>query len=358
MKRNRWQILTVMLIACNLIPAFAQPDYVAIESRVDRSKITIGDRIRYSVIVTHGDSIQVEMPEYGLNLGAFEILDFEDPEPQRVDDKIIQTRDFIISTFDVGEYEIPPVGVRFAALGDSNWQELKTEAITIEVESLKPSEEGDIRDIKPPYEIERNWANIIRISVAAVVLVLIGVLIYYFIRQRRAGKSLIPRREKPPRPPHELALEALDALLQSDLLEKQAVKQFYIELSDIIRTYIEGRYFILAMEMTTSQLLGHMKSAQIENDVIDMVQTFLEQCDFVKFAKYRPEKEEIESNVKLAYDIVHQTKILPQFQLEDNGTDETPLTDKAETRMDAVASTVAEPEQPSDDGPEKEVAAS
>ncbi|MBN2012392.1 hypothetical protein JW960_23890 [candidate division KSB1 bacterium] len=320
MKWYRCLILAGLLFVFIALPVRGNSGSIAIESKVDRAKMTIGDRVRYSIIVTHGDSIQVEMPEFGINLGAFEILDYNDHDPKRVDDQFVQERDYIISTFDVGEFEIPPVAVRFTAVGDSNSQELKTEIIKIEVESLKPSEEGDIHDIKPPYEIERNWSNIIRLNAAALTLILIGVLIFYIIKRRREGKSLLPMREKPPRPPHEIALEALDNLVKSTLLADGEVKQFYIELSDIIRTYIEGRYFIIALEMTTDQLIDNIRQSNVETDVIAQVRDFLATCDFVKFAKYRPGQDESVAAVKQAYDIINSTMLLPQFEEADSDT--------------------------------------
>jgi hypothetical protein len=317
MKWFRCQILTGLLIVLGNLPLWGEPGSISIESKVDRAKITIGDRVRYSIIVTHGDSVKVEMPEFGLNLGAFEILDYNDHDPVRQNDQIVQIRDYIISTFDVGEYEIPAVAVQFTVAGDTARKELKTESIKINVESLKPSETGDIRDIKPPFEIERDWKSIIRISAAALAIILIGILIFYFIKRRREGKSLLPMREKPARPSHEVALEALDNLVKSSLLADGELKQFYIQLSDIIRTYVEGRYFIIALEMTTGQLISTMRQSNIESEVIQLIENFLVTCDFVKFAKYRPTQEETDVIVTQAYDIVNTTKLLPQFEATD-----------------------------------------
>jgi len=289
---------------------FGQPGSISLESKVDRAKITIGDRIIYTILITRDEQVTVELPEFGANLGAFEILDYNDPEPQKLNGNIVQTRQYTVSTFDIGEYEIPPVTIRYSTTGDTTWKELSTEKIKIEVESLKPSEAGDIRDIKPPLELKRDYKNLIRMAIVIVCLLLIALLIYYFIKRRRAGKSLLPLRTKPPRPAHEVALEELDKLVQSDLLKKGKVKQFYIIISEIIRRYIEGRYKLIAIEMTTTQLIQNMQVENIEPSIIDIVAEFLHRCDFVKFAKYIPRDEENEDNIQQAYEIVHRTKIV------------------------------------------------
>ena len=315
MNRILWNLFLVLMW---IGPGFSQQGSVSIESKVDRAKITIGDRITYSIIVTKDENIVVEMPDVGANLGAFEILQFNDPEPQKTDGKIVQAREFTISTFDVGEYEIPPVVIHFSTGADTVWQELTTEKIKIEVESLKPSEAGDVRDIKFPLELERDIKTIIRLIAAGVIILLIGILIYYFIKRRKQGNSLIPKRVKPPKPPHEIALHELGRLVKSNLIAKGAVKQFYIQLSEIIRKYIEGRYYVVALEMTTMQLIRNMEQIDIENGVIELTSVFLESCDLVKFAKYKPTDQENQIAIQQAYDFVNKTKILP-LEIEENG---------------------------------------
>ena len=312
---------TVLWILLCIQIGFSQQGSISVESKVDRAKITIGDRITYSIIITKDEDVEVEFPEFGANLGSFEILGYNDPEPIKRDGKIALTKEYIISTFVTGEFEIPPATVRFSMKSDTTWQELSTESIKIVVESLQPSEEGDIRDIKSPLELERDYTRLIRIGAVVLVLLLIAVLIYYLIRRRRAGKSLIPIREKPPRPPHEIALDDLDKLTKSDLFEKGEIKLFYIEISDIIRRYIEGRFYIVAVEMTTTELLQNMNEAEIDEDIVQMVAEFLHQCDFVKFAKYIPDDDEHDKTIRLAYDIVNTTKIVIK---EDSPPEESP----------------------------------
>lgn len=283
---------------------------VALEARVDRSKITIGDLIKYSIIVTHGEKVTVELPELGANLGAFEIRDYQDLAPAARAGEIIQQREYLISTYDIGNYEIPPVSVRYTLPNDTTRYELTTEKIAIVVESVKPSQAGDIRDIKPPLLIPRDWKRIVRFAVAGLLIIVIAVLVFWYVRRLRQGKSLLATREKPKRPSHEIALEELEQLLQWQLLEKGEVKAFYSRISEIIRRYIEGRYFISALEMTTGQLIDAMHLAEIEAEPIRMVEDFLMACDLVKFAKYIPTPAENQQVIDQAYAIVNTTKLV------------------------------------------------
>ena len=101
----------------------------------------------------------------------------------------------------------------------------------------------------------------------------------------------------------------LDQLTDSDLLVKGDVKQFYIQLSEIIRKYIEGRFYIVAIEMTTMQLIYNMEQIEVDKDIVELTSEFLESCALVKFAKYIPTEQENQIAIQQAYDIVNKTKI-------------------------------------------------
>ena len=325
--RRIWQISIFVLSLFLVNIAFSATGKVTLEAKVDKNRIRIGDLITYTISVTYDDSVKIEMPSLGANLGAFEIRDYEDVKPEKKDGVIVQKREYVISTFDVGDYEIPPVTVRYSLPGDTTWQALTTEKLKITVESMKPSEEGDIRDIKPPLEIPFDWWRLVRwIGAGIVALIILGLILYYF-KRRREGKSLLPRREKPKRPPHEIALDELEQLKQDQLLEKGEVKQFYSRISDIIRRYFEGRFFIPALEMTTGQLMDAMGKAEIEPEVIEISEKFLNLCDLVKFAKYVPSNEENQSAMDSAFQIVEMTKIIIESAAEAAADEQTEESD-------------------------------
>ena len=147
---------------------------------------------------------------------------------------------------------------------------------------------------------------------------MLGVLAIILYRRKKEGKRLLPLRESPPRPPHEIAVEALDRLRDSDLLEKGKIKAYYTEISEIIRRYIEGRYFIVALEMTTTDVLDGLSREDVFEEDYDLFQMFLDRCDLVKFAKMIPTAEENEEILRLAYEIVDRTKVLFEAEPEED----------------------------------------
>jgi len=312
---------------------------VSVSARVDRSTITIGDLITYTVEVVHDKGVDVRLPGLGENLGSFEIRDYRVYDPQKQNGKIINRVDYVISTFEVGEFEIPPVAVRYSIPPDTAVRVIRTEAIKITVESLKPSEDGDIRDIKPPVELPFDWRPYLLYGGLALALAVLGFFLFWYLKKRSRGEPILPGKPEIARPPHELAYEELEALLAQNLLEKGEIKRFYSEISEIIRRYIEGRYQVPAMERTTTELLDDLRGIGVEVDHVELIAAFLERCDLVKFAKYQPSEEEHRDTVERARQIVDLTRWV-----------ETPA---AEEQQEAEKAEVAEASEDPHDGEEK-----
>lgn len=287
----------------------AQQSPVTVESRIDKSAITIGDTVRYTVRLTYAENIKVNWPALGANLGAFEIRDYHKPEPRRVKDRMVEEISYTISTFDTGRFDIPSLALDYQIPPDTLRRQLQTEKLEIYVASMRPSQDGDIRDIKTPWELPRDWKFIALVGGGVAVILLLAGLGYYFWRKRQ-GKTLLPTKAEPARPAHEIALEALRQLRESDLLAIGKIKAYYVELSEIIRRYIEGRYFVPALEQTTGELLDNLKTVTLEANPRAILHDLLERSDLVKFAKYEPTPNDHDHAWQLAESFVEATKLV------------------------------------------------
>lgn len=307
--RKHTLFLTGALLTALLGPVQAQDD-ISIVSQVDKAKILIGDVVRYTLRVTHGEKITVEMPSQGANLGQFELRSYQVIEPKKEKGKITTGTDYLISTFDTGEYEIPPLTVRYRMPGDTTQHLLKSEPIKILVQSLNPSEAGDIRDIKPPMTPPRDIRSLVLIGLGVVALIAAALAGWWYVQRKRQGKSILPVRQEPPRPAHEIALEELNALFAGDWLATGRVKDYHSELADILRRYCNGRYYIDALEMTSRELLSAMRKHDIQDDLVQQMQDILLLCDMAKFAKYVPSAAETERVSRSAVEFVERTKLV------------------------------------------------
>ncbi|MDP8230323.1 MAG: hypothetical protein P9L93_04380 [Candidatus Gorgyraea atricola] len=157
----------------------------------------------------------------------------------------------------------------------------------------------DIRPLKDFVEIKGGF--VLWPLMLIVLLLAIAVFLFIYFKKRKKAVEL---PASPPRPPEDIAMEALKALLEMKLIEQGLIKEYYIRLSDIIRNYIEARFNVFALDRTTWELYQEMRVKKIERKRTDQIRDFLEDCDLVKFAKYIPNKKEIEEVYTSAKEII------------------------------------------------------
>jgi len=162
-----------------------------------------------------------------------------------------------------------------------------------------------LRDIKGPVYFPVNYFFIILIAVLLAVF-LLALAVRWFLKKRR---ERLERSRKAIKSAHELAYEALEALWARNLPASGKVKEFYFELSDIARHYLENRFTLRAPEMTTEEFLHTLgESTKLTDNHKVLLKEFLNHCDLVKFAKYGPTREEIDGSFKAARKLVDETK--------------------------------------------------
>ena len=164
-------------------------------------------------------------------------------------------------------------------------------------------EKADIRDIKGPVGLYN--LKYIYIVLAIIAVIMLIVLIVRFLKKRTKPQEIII----PPRPAHEIAYEALRELMSRDYIRAGKVREYYFELSNILRHYIEDRFHLKAPEMTTEEFLAALKYSEVLNrDQKDVIREFLSHCDMVKFAKYLPDEKEVASSYDSAKKLIDGTK--------------------------------------------------
>ncbi len=283
--------------------ALADETPVTVKAAVDKSEATIGDRLRYEIIVEYPAGLEVTLPSFGSTLGEFAIEDFGSAPPKRRGDRMISKQWYRLDAYVAGEYTIPePVATFRDAEGVEH--EAKGPALKVMFKSLLPSD-WELQDIRPPdppvVAGHRQWWLWV---VGAVALIGAGIGVWWW-RRRHAGGVIGP----PPKPSHEVALAALEALRREDLLSHQRYETYYIRLSGIVRQYVEGRFGLRAPEMTTEEFLqAATGAAELTFDQRQLLRQFLAHCDLVKFARYRPSSREAEEAYAAAHRFVQETK--------------------------------------------------
>lgn len=315
--RNKITLLLLSFIfALNLN---AQAPYIEVQSMVDTSEIFIGDRITYSIIIKRDNNLRIERPGEGLNLGMFEIKEYNFSEPVEKNGIVTERFDFTISVFDTGKYTIPPFPIAYFPDSDSTDQYKIIEAapVDIYVKSLLSGEEApELKDIKPPIDIPFDYVFLFSM-IAVALLIALAVYLGYRAWKQKQEKGYIFSPPPKPRPAHEIALEELKKLYASDLLVNKEYKLFYIRLSEILRTYLEGRYYISAMEETTYEILRDVKQ-HVDDEQYAALSEILQEADLVKFAKHLPQEQQTENLKNKTRQFVNDTKIVYNREINEN----------------------------------------
>lgn len=213
---------------------------------------------------------------------------------------ILQEKNIRFGIFDEGHFVIPAC---FAIhRNDTFW----TYPIPIDVRGIEPDSTG-LMPIKGIVLEKPSWTDYLAWLIGAGVL-LIGYLIYLYYKKVQANKL----RKKTEIPeivllPHELALQKLQGLKQSRLWEHGEVKEFHVQLTYILREYLEGRFNFPALESTTNEIEKAIQTLGLHADQITQVHNLLHVADWVKFARGRPEENANSVALDQAIDLVTRT---------------------------------------------------
>jgi hypothetical protein len=221
-----------------------------------------------------------------------------------------------LTQFDSGKYTIPRIPVLIngkPSFSDS----IKVEVNDVKVDTLK-QKMYDIKDIAKVESPLGSWWIYLLILLAIGV---IGYFVYKFIKKRQSQPKVEAIVYTSP---IEKATSLLQQLEKKELWQKGEIKNYYSELTDIARNYIEEEIHIPAMESTTSELIEGLRKAaklqklKLSNETVENLEKVLKQADLVKFAKVKPLDFEIEEDKKrISSSIVTIHKSIPEI-VEDN----------------------------------------
>ncbi|MBI1807840.1 MAG: hypothetical protein HYR76_12400 [Ignavibacteria bacterium] len=294
-----------VLICCVFLAFVASSQEVRVTAKVDSNHILIGDWIKLHVEVEHLSNATVTLPSLPDSIEGFEIIQREAPTVKKSDRLVVESATFTLTAFDSGMHVIPPISVKYTLTGDTTKHTVESSPIPIMVRGVAVDTTKEIKDVKPPLSVPISFAEVLPYLIG--ILAVAGLVwLYYYIRRKKAmGESLLP--EEPPRPAHEIALDALRSLRAEQLWQRGKVKEYYSQLTDVIRLYIEGRFDAMAMEMTSDEILASSPVSMLSRDIIEKLREILIRADLVKFAKFQPLPEEHESSMTLAFGFVEST---------------------------------------------------
>ncbi len=245
------------------------------------------------------------------SLGPFELLAVEAGDSSAEDGAARRSWVLRLIAFDTGSVTIPPVAFDYIENNATQRALSNPTAVTILGVSVDPN--GDIKDIKPPLDAPWLFEDYLPYLAALLVLVIAGVA-YYFYRRYKERRNELAALIARSIPPHEIALYALQALEEKKLWQQGMIKEYYSEATEIVRLFFESRLKIIALEMTSDEILRQLESIREVRPLKKEIEQFLLTADLAKFAKYQPTPEENEHELTWAYQIVRA--LIPRAAVE------------------------------------------
>ncbi|MBI1353878.1 MAG: hypothetical protein GC160_05990 [Acidobacteria bacterium] len=314
-----WLIAALLAatLACNPKPEAAPPAIervyedgsARVTLRIDKDRINMAQSLTVHVEAVVNENERVEFPEKIGSPEDFRTASSEVSNPRLLDDgRIAVERVYELDPYAPGTWTLPPFRVECfdPQAADATPQAIETEPIEVTVDTVLTvdPQQADIDDIRDPLTAPLPWGWI-----AAGVAVL--ALLAWWLWKRRSQKVAVEEAEPPP-PPYQVALSRLDALLRSELLQQGAWKQFYLELTALLRSYIEGQFSLRAPEQTTEEFLADLRRGLAFNPQHrDLLRQILQHGDMVKFAELQPSRHEAVEAADLCRRFIEETRPRP-----------------------------------------------
>lgn len=279
-----------------------------LSAKVSKDTILIGDQVEWTseIRLPKGMTLSIDSMSRYVVPGVELIGDFRiDTVARKRDYSMIETK-ATVTSFDSGSYVLPPLVVYFYRDGETadtmRMPEVPLEVTTIPIDTAS----YQMYDIRPQFRYPVTFGEVFPWAVLLLAVIAAVVFAVYFIRARRRNRPVFSKPE-PKDPPHIVALRDLDRIRGEKLWQNGKEKQYYTEITDTLRVYIERRFGVKTIERTSNEILADLAGKEMSPSDYESLKDLFGTADLVKFAKYQAGKEENENAVPVAVKFVNDT---------------------------------------------------
>ncbi|MBR1787714.1 MAG: hypothetical protein IJ762_00785 [Bacteroidaceae bacterium] len=287
---------------------------VTVEARIDSMQILLGEQTGVTLSVTCDAKSLVEMPVYQpgeMMTPLVPVMNMLPADTARLNGgkRMTVSRKYLITSFDVkplGDtlYNLPPLTVKV------DGREYPSNNLALKVYSM-PIDTVHLDQFFPPKTVMpapfawEDWRLIVWSSLLLLLLVVCATVLSVSLH---TGKPLIQIiRRKVKLPAHKVALTEIERIKTERTWAQEDSKEYYTQLTDTLRTYIQDRYGFSAMEMTSGEIIDRLTQENDEEALRELRELF-QTADLVKFAKYQTLINENDANLMTALEYINQTK--------------------------------------------------
>jgi hypothetical protein len=317
------------------LPVYAQRTTARVT--IEPAEISIGDQAHVTLEAIAPKGRTIAFPEFQPSdtlITGIEVLSVLPCDTTIADEVMTLKQRYLVTSFDSTLYHVSYMTVidgtdtiRTNSFGLKVTSPILHESVLAYLERLNTHQTdsidfaqlalSEIKDnMEPPFVWQDYLAYLWIVLLVLLLLALIGAGLYFALRKKEKGYFFKPQVIMPP---HVVALQKLDKIKDEKIWQQGLEKQFYTEMTDVLREYIEKRFYFNAFEKTSDEILATVDIySEAESSISNLTQV-LKLSDLVKFAKYKPLPNENDLSLVNAYLFVNQTKIEPPASEEDNG---------------------------------------
>lgn len=260
---------------------------------LDSNVVTIGDKVTLNVGVILEPTSRVinTTPDLPIDTSKFGVIDLGRWGAQK--NRLPNfSRTLVFQAFDTGLYRIPSV---VFTIEEANGVKTTAQSPSLLLTVNNPDGADALVapvDIKPivttDWTFEEDMWPFLKAYLPYFILAIAVLFLAWRFWQRWKNRQAPPVVQQISQPPHVIAERLLAELRAKKLWENGKTKEFYSELSRILRGYLEDQFTIPALESTTDELIGGLKTRGFDATLIDKIRHLLQTADLVKFAKVEP----------------------------------------------------------------------
>jgi hypothetical protein len=264
---------------------FAQGD-AAVSARIDARQITIGDQARIFIEAkTNPSACRLQWAAIPDTFNSLEVVERGKIDTIKNGGFVTYRQRLVVTGFDSGSFTVP--AIVFPVIPNTGTPyTVQTDSFQLLVQTVAVDTTKGFKGIKGIIYVKSSWRDYIwYIAGGGLLLMIIITIIIYFATRKKTAPA-VPRG--PSKTLQEITMEKLSGLDQQQLWQKDKVKEYYIELTGIVRNYIEERFQTPAMELTTDELLYKVQRHRELQPYYDLLSSILHTADLAKFAKAQP----------------------------------------------------------------------
>jgi len=307
LKSRKFFIALSCLALSSFAPQRILAQSVTVDASIDSLQIMIGEQAQIQLQVSMDAKQKAIFPHFkDYLIKGVEILNVAKLDTQYLNNKqrMLITQKYTVTSFDSALYYIPPFSVTVGSTVYKS-KSLALKVFSPRVDASHPERFFPQKGVMNPPFVWSDWAGLIFLSILAIPLMF---LIIYLIIRFRDNKPIIRHiRIEPKLPPHQQAMNEIERIKTEKIWQKGLSKEYYTELTDTLRTYIQNRFGFNAMEMTSSEIIE--KLMEVESKDINDLRFLFQTADLVKFAKHSPMMNENDSNLLNAISFINETKV-------------------------------------------------